>query len=279
MIPDIYQYDDFRAFLRDCFDAKVLEEGKYSQRRFARESGFSNPGYFNDVLKGFKPLSENAVEKMAQTFGMKSNETEFLKLLTTYGQTRTEGRKTAIYKQILSRRNRSRFTRLNPAQSRYYQDYRYALVRGAIEILDFRGDYEQLGAFLDPPIPALTIKNMVRDLCEWKLVEQGAGGRYRTLSSIVEPHPTLLGMSRALNSEWLGQAKEAVHRLPREKRYVSTMILNISDRLHGELLEMIERFREEVFRKVENDKEPRRIQQFTFAYLPRSKAQAQGGLP
>src|SRR5215216_1225781 len=79
MTPDIYQFDDFRAFLRECFEAKVRAEGKYSQRQFAREAGFSNPGYYNDVLKGFKPLSENAVEKMARVFGLKSNETEFLK--------------------------------------------------------------------------------------------------------------------------------------------------------------------------------------------------------
>jgi uncharacterized protein (TIGR02147 family) len=272
MTPDIYQFDDFRAFLKECFDAKVRAEGKYSQRRFAREAGFSNPGYYNDVLKGFKPLSENAVEKMSKVFGLKANETEFLKLLTQYGQARTEERKSRVYKQILSRRNRSRFTRLNPALSRYYQDYRYALVRGAIEILDFRGNYEELAGFLDPSIPVAVVKTLVRDLCEWGLVEQLEDGRYRTTQSIVEPPASLMGMSRALNSEWLALAREALNRLPREKRHVSTMIVNISDVLHAELQEMIEKFREEVFKKVEADTGPRRIQQLTLAYVPRSRA-------
>jgi uncharacterized protein (TIGR02147 family) len=271
MSPDIYQFDDFRAFLRECFDARVREEGKYSQRQFAREAGFSNPGYFNDVLKGFKPLSENAIEKMARVFGLKANEVEFLKLLTLYGQARTEERKSRVYKQILSRRNRSRFTRLNPALSRYYQDFRYALVRGAIEILDFRGDYDELAAFLEPPVAVGVAKALVRDLCEWGLVDQGSDGRYRTTRSIVEPPVNLMGMSRALNSEWLGQARESLNRIPRENRHVSTMILNISDGLHAELQEMIEKFREEVFRKVEADSGPQRIQQLTLAYVPRSR--------
>jgi uncharacterized protein (TIGR02147 family) len=270
MTPDIYQFDDFRAFLRECFEEKVRAEGKYSQRQFARDAGFSNPGYYNDVLKGFKPLSENAVEKMARVFGLKPNETEFLKLLTLYGQARTGEAKNRIYKQILSRRNRSRFTRLNPALSRYYQDYRYALVRGAIEVLDFRGNYDELAAFLDPPVPVATVKALVRDLCEWGLVEQ-AEGRYRTTRSIVEPPASLMGVSRAMNSEWLSLAREALNRLPREKRHVSTMILNISDSLHAEIQDMIEKFREDVFRKVEADSGPRRIQQLTLAYVPRSR--------
>ena len=271
MTPDIYQFDDFRDFLKACFEAKVSAQGRYSQRQFARDAGFTNPGYYNDVLKGFKPLSENAVEKMARVFGLKPNETEFLKLLTAYGQSRTAERKNQIYKQILSRRNRSRFTRLNPVLNRYYQDYRYGLVRGAIEILDFHGNYEALAAFLDPPIPVATVKALVRDLCEWGLVEQRAGGRYHTTQSIVEPPANLIGMSRAMNSEWLGLAREGLNRLPREKRHVSTMILNISEKLHAELTEMIEKFREEVFRKVEEDTEPDRIQQFTMAYVPRSR--------
>ena len=79
-------------------------------------------------------------------------------------------------------------------------------------------------------------------------------------------------MSRALNSEWLAQAREALIRLPREKRHVSTMIVNISDALHAELQEMIEKFREDVFRKVEADSGPQRIQQLTLAYVPRSRS-------
>jgi uncharacterized protein (TIGR02147 family) len=274
--PDIYRYDDFKAFLKDSFEAKVREETeagrKYSQRAFAREAGFANPGYFNDVLKGFKPLSENAIDKMAAVFGMKPHEIEFLKLLTEYGQARTVDKKDAFYKQILSRRNRSKFTRLNPALSKYYQDVRYALVRGAIEVLDFRGDYESLAAFLDPPVPVAVVKGLVRELCEWKLVEQDVDGRYRTTRSIVEPSAALVGMSRAMNAEWLQLAREALHRIPKEERHVSTMVVNISDTLHAEILERIERFREEIFRRVEEDKSgPRRIQQLTVAYVPRSR--------
>jgi uncharacterized protein (TIGR02147 family) len=269
---DIYQYDDFRLFLKERYHQKMLEVPKYSYRKFAKEAGFANPGYLNDVIKGFKPLSEHAAEQMGKVFQLKAHEIEFLKLLAAFGQAKTAEKKAAFYKQILTRRNRSRFTRLNPALSRYYQDYRYGLVRGAIEVLDFRGDYDELAAFLDPPIPVAMVKKLVRDLCEWRLVEQGPDGRYQTTPSVVEPAPNLMGMSRQINAEWLAQAKEALHRLPREKRHVSTMILNISEGLAKEITEMIDRFREEVFKKVEADPKPERIVQLSIAYIPKSRA-------
>jgi uncharacterized protein (TIGR02147 family) len=268
---DIYQYDDFRLFLRERYHQKMLDEPKYSYRKFAKEAGITNPGYLNDVIKGFKPLSENACEKFAKPFAMKPHETEFLKLLAAFGQAKTAEKKASLYRQIASRRNRSRFTRLNPALSRYYADYRYGLVRGAIEVLDFRGDYDALSVFLDPPIPSAMVKKLVRDLCEWGLVEQGPDGRYQTTSSVVEPSPNLMGMSRQINADWLDQAREALHRLPREKRHVSTMVVNISEALSKEINEMIEKFREEVFKKVEGDKGPQRIMQLTVAYVPKSR--------
>jgi uncharacterized protein (TIGR02147 family) len=268
---DIYQYDDFRLFLREKYHQKMLDVPKYSYRKFAKEAGFANPGYLNDVIKGFKPLSENAAEKMGKAFQLKAHEIEFLKLLAAFGQARTQEKKTRFYKQIAVRRNRSRFTRLNPAMSKYYQDYRYLLVRGAIEVLDFRGDYDALAVFLDPPVPVAIVKKMVRDLCEWNLVEQGPDGRYQTTSSMVEPGAQLPGMGRQLNGEWLSQAREALHRLPKEKRHVSTMVLNISEALSREINEMLEKFREEVFRKVESDRDPQRIMQLSVAYVPKSR--------
>jgi hypothetical protein len=49
------------------------------------------------------------------------------------------------------------------------------------------------------------------------------------------------------------------------------MIVNISDEMHAEIQERVESFREEIFRRVEEDRAaPRRIRQLTLAYVPRS---------
>ena len=59
--------------------------------------------------------------------------------------------------------------------------------------------------------------------------------------------------------------------VPKEKRHVSTMVLNISEALSREINEMVEKFREEVFRKVEADRNPQRIMQLSVAYVPKSR--------
>ena len=63
--------------------------------------------------------------------------------------------------------------------------------------------------------------------------------------------------------------------MPKEERHVSTMLVNISDALHAEIMERIERFREDIFKRVEADESPaKRIQQLTVAYVPRSRGRS-----
>ena len=49
---NIYAYDDFRLYLDDRYEALKKSDPDCSARNFARAAGFSNPGFFNDVIKG-----------------------------------------------------------------------------------------------------------------------------------------------------------------------------------------------------------------------------------
>ena len=73
----------------------------------------------------------------------------------------------------------SRFARLSPSLVKYYQDYRYSLVRCAVEACDFRGDFEALGKFLDPPLAPALAKKYAQDLLEWGLISKGEDGRFQ----------------------------------------------------------------------------------------------------
>src|SRR5690242_13228743 len=48
--PSIYQYVDYRAFLKDRFRWAQSQDATFSQRKLARVAGFANPGFFNEVI-------------------------------------------------------------------------------------------------------------------------------------------------------------------------------------------------------------------------------------
>jgi uncharacterized protein (TIGR02147 family) len=273
---DIYQYEDFRKFLEDSFEEKrksVSESsgGKYTHRRLAADAGFSNPGYFNDVVKGRRSLSDGAREKMISAFGLKANEAEYFRLLVAYAQGKDPGERQELYRQMLFRRNRSSFVRLNPVNSKYYQDYHYPLVRSAIQVLDFRGDYEELARFIRPPVPVATLKKCVRDLCEWGLLIQGGNGRYQPAHKNQEPAPSMGDLVKRLNREWVVQAADALFAFPKEERYIYSALLTVGAGTFAEIQRRIDAFREEIVALAKREEAPDRVMQFNIQHFPRSQ--------
>ncbi|MBF0431590.1 MAG: TIGR02147 family protein [Fibrobacteria bacterium] len=268
--PDIYKYDDFRLYLKDCYQFRSLEIPKYSYRKFAREAGFTNPGYINDVIKGNRTLSKSALDKVCRVFNLNQKESEFLGLLVNYGQTKKENDKEECYRQILFRRSRSAFTRLNPALVRYYQDYRYPLVRSAIEVKDFRGNYESLSRFLSPPLPTTLLKKIIRDLCDWGLIQQKPNGQYVITQKFIEPPETMAQLIRQLNREWITQGKDALSRFSPEERHISSILLGISRQTKEKIRRKIDLFRQEIFDLIETDSVPEVLMQLSIQYFPKS---------
>jgi uncharacterized protein (TIGR02147 family) len=278
MSINIYKYDDYRHFLADSYAEKKAREPDCSYRSFAAHVGFTNPGFFNDVVKGRRKLSSDATQKMIKAFGLSTIEAAYFELLVEYGQTRNEEKRAAAYKSILSRRNRSSFARLNPSLAKYYQDYRYSLVRSAIEASGFTGDYERLAEFIDPPLQTAMVTKIVRDLCEWGLVEQKSDGRYVLTQKLIEPPETLRHLVRELNGEWIKHAFGALRRLPPDKRDISSLLVTVSDENYRKIQDKISCLRDEIFSIVRDDDNPQMVMQLNIQLFPRSRTNGRGRL-
>ena len=102
---NIYEYDDFRLYLKDRYQEKCANDPTYSYRKFAVEATFTNPGFLNDIIKGRRKLSNEAIEKMIKVFHLSEIEAEFFRLLVAYRQTKDEERQQELYRRILFRRH------------------------------------------------------------------------------------------------------------------------------------------------------------------------------
>jgi uncharacterized protein (TIGR02147 family) len=283
---DIYLYEDFRKFLEEAFEEKRKSAGearpaaskegkgnkasKYTHRRLAADAGFSNPGYFNDVIKGRRALSKTAQEKLIAVYNLKASEADYFRLLVSYGQSKSAETRQELYRQMIFRRNRSSFVRLNPVNSKYYQDYHYPLVRSAIQVLDFRGEYEELARFIRPAVPLATLKKCVRDLCEWGLLIQNPQGRYLPAFKNQEPAPSMGDLIKRLNREWVMQAADALFTFPKEERYIYSALLTVGAKTFQEIQLRIEKFREEIIGLAKGEEKPDRVMQFNIQHFPRS---------
>ncbi len=268
---DIYQYENYRHFLKDLYE-REKENASFSCRKFALKAGFSNPNFINDVIKGKRKLSADAVEKVIAVFSLLSHEAEFFRVLVQYAHAKKLEEKDRLYKTIIYRRSRSSFVKINPALSKYYQDYRYSLIRNAIMVLEYTGDPTQIAQFLIPKIPATVIKKLVNDLLAWNIIGIGEDNKYYATDKFIEPSPKLTAQLKQAHKEWLKQAQEALMSMPADERHISSMLMSVSENLREEINKKIEEFRNEIWEMVKNDSHnPDCIMLLNTQFLPKSK--------
>ncbi len=84
--PDIFDYSDYRSFLKDWFDHKRQERldlgrSPYSHRLFAQEAGQKNSGILLGITSGKKNLTDDLLQAFRKPLGLDEHEAEFLALL------------------------------------------------------------------------------------------------------------------------------------------------------------------------------------------------------
>lgn len=267
---DIYQYDDFRQFLRDAFESYKKSHPEFTHRRFAELADVRNAGTLLQIIQGKRTLSPKVLEACIRIFELKPIHAEFFRLLVDYRQCKDPAEQTDLFREIQNRRAHSSFVRLNSAQVRYYEDTAYALVLSAIEAIHFKGNYESLAAFLRPPLPLVKVKKCVRDLCDWGLLRQSLDGNYSVVSRFIEPPPNLKDPVRLMNRDWILQSAEALLKIPAKERQMSTSILAVSEATRKKIHDRIEATRREIFELAQADTAAETVMQLSIQFYPKS---------
>lgn len=265
-MPDIYAYDNFRSLLADLYGQYCAEHARTTARSFAAAAGFSNPGFYNDVVRGVRKLSRDAVGKIVNVYQFNAKQAEFFRLLVDYGQEKDPALREQAYSRLQARRSRSRFARLQPDKARYYEDISYSLVRSAVDA-GHSVNEEGLVAFLKGKLPAQQVRACLRELVEWGLVLRAANGVLSVADKFVEPAPTLGLQVRRLNRQWLKQAEAALDTVEPAQRHISTLLLSVSSATQQKILERIAAFRTELFDLAQADGSPDQVVQFSVAFF------------
>ncbi len=75
-MPDIYQFSDYRKYLKQLLEEKKKENRQFSHRAVLLRMGVSSTGFLANVLSGRKNLTPDQVQKLAAILKLKAGEAE-----------------------------------------------------------------------------------------------------------------------------------------------------------------------------------------------------------
>ena len=84
--PSVYEYVDYRAYLRAFYEAEKAQRAAFSYRYFARRAGLASPNFLKLVIEGKRNLGKESVLAFATALDLNAEETEFFNDLVAFAQ-------------------------------------------------------------------------------------------------------------------------------------------------------------------------------------------------
>lgn len=269
--PDVFQYTNFKEFLKNTYLYFKSIDSKYSHRFIAKEMLSGSCGWFSDVLQGRLKLTSTNCIRLAKIFKLTEKQREYFETIVQYAQADSFEEKELCYKKMLS------FKELKPVvvnrdQFSFFRKWYIPAIRELLFIFDFKDDYKALAQKMNPAIKPKEAKDAIEVLLSCGLIERKENGYYKPCAPIIQKDPSFASFYWALYMKSnISLALESVHRYNKEERDISSSTFAFSKESLQYARGKIKELRHLLLKISEEDSRRDVIYQFNIQLFPLTK--------
>ncbi len=270
--PDIFGYTDYRAYLRDVYDAaKAGGVRGYSFRGLARRAGFSSPNFIKLVMDGARNLGPGSVQRVARAFGLDDEGAAYFECLVAYGQAETADDRYAAWDALAATARFRAARRISGPLFAYLAHWYMPVVRELAARADFRDDAAWVAQQLLPAIDEAEAADALEFLkAHGLIVAQPGGGWARGDASLTTGHEPRDMAVTGFHRQMLARASESLTRVPSEARNISALTVCVSPETAERIRDEIHGFRARLLELCDRDEAPSQVHQINFQMFPLS---------
>jgi len=258
----VFDYLDYRAFLRDYYRDQKANGRAFSFRAFAQRAGIRSFNFLQLVMKGQRDLSAQMALHFAKGCGLKGHQAEYFCEIVAFGQAKTSEERNRAYERLARFRQFRTAHKLEPAQAAYHGKWFIPAIRELVALPDFVEDPKWIASSLRPAISPAQAKEALSVLVDLGLIVRDAEGFLRQSEPLITTGEGPLGHHIVnYHRAMLEQAGLALDDVPREERDISSLTLCVSDRAFQLICERMNAFRRELLQLAELDRPADRVVQ------------------
>ena len=270
---EIYQYLDYREFLKDFQLDRQARNAAFSVRSFLKRADISSPSFFKQVVEGERNLTEHTLGGFLTAMHLKASESDYFRALVHFCQSKTAEEKQVHYNRLRELGTQAKVRIVGEDGYAFYEHWFIPVVRELVCQQPFHGDHAGLARRLRPAITASEAKHAVRTLEQLGFIVKAPDGSYRQADPLLHTGFEVQSLAvRSFNRQMVQLAADALDRVPVTERNVTGVTMSVSPRTYGLITEEIRAFQEKILRLVEKDPEADRVCQMNVMLFPVSQA-------
>jgi uncharacterized protein (TIGR02147 family) len=266
---NLFDYLDYRVFLKDWFDAAKRSRASISFRRFSEWAGFKSTNFIMLVIQGKRNLSEEAALKTAKALKLNKQETEFFRHLVLLNQATTHAERDQHYRQLL---RSQKYQSLQPIQAHQYEycsAWYHSAIRELAACRDFDGTPDWIANRIFPRISRGEAEDSLKLLEKLGFIRKANEGKWEQIHALLSTGAEVASVAVFnYHLHMLDLSKVILERLPPERRDISALTLGVNKTRLPQLKKMIQNFRQEILKLVSEDENPEEVIQVNIQMFP-----------
>lgn len=246
--PEVYDYLDYRVFLKDFVQWKRDTSRGTSLRQVATRVGIDH-SLLTKIIQSSRHVTPSSIPSLCAWMKFDERRTSYFEELVGYARARSDGAVKRHFEKLLALKPVEK-RRLEAEHYEYFRSWHHVAVRSLLDWYEFHGDdWDGLGAMLLPAISGRTAQESVELLEKLGLVVRDSDGRYRPSSSHLSTGERWQSAAvRTYQREVIRLSEGAVERVPKELRDISTITVALSSDCLEEIREILREARAKVVR-------------------------------
>ncbi|MGA2505890.1 MAG: TIGR02147 family protein [Chitinispirillaceae bacterium] len=278
----VFDYLDFRKFLKDYFEEQKSLQDCFSYKYLSNKAGLRNKGFLYNIVNGSKKLSTSNIFKLSSAMELGKKEAAYFENLVFFNQASSAVERDHFFRQMESFKEHGAV--LAPArtvrkdQYELYSKWYHSAMRALVGMNPDKKEFQWLGRQLHPAITGREARRSLSLLVRLGLLRQTAKAGYELCDPLISTGHEVKNVA-LLNFylQHLALASDALKNVPSDKRRFEGITLGISKKSYDKICKEFESFVQKALSIAAEDKEADRVYQLMLQLYPLTRNATSGG--
>jgi uncharacterized protein (TIGR02147 family) len=174
--PSVYDFTDYREYLKCFFEFKKLTNSAYSASLFARKAGLggNSRGYLKLVIENKRNLSAQTIRSFSEALSLNAQQSLFFENLVLFNQSERNQDKKYYFERLMAanKGGRSEQLELLLSQHAYLTNWYYVAIRELVAVKGFKEEGAWIASQLRGKIKKDEASKAIKDLLNLGLLNR-----------------------------------------------------------------------------------------------------------
>jgi uncharacterized protein (TIGR02147 family) len=267
-MKEIFEYTDYRLYLRDFYEYTKKQKPYYSFRFIASRVGI-NPGFIFRLMSGKTHIGPKKIEVFAELLELQGKQCEYFIELVRLGKAKRDEDIEESLKRLQLIRG-VQYTTIADDQMEFFSKWHHMAMRSLLSIHPFDGkNYRRLGAMLVPSLPADDARESVNLLVRLGLVHLDKNGFFEVADTFISTKEKWSSVAiQDYQRTSIELSLKALEDLPKNVRDISTVTFTCSKNQLEILRERLQEIRQEMLMLSQDCQDEDHVMQLNLQLFP-----------